>query len=426
MHVLLIEVNPFSPPTTPISLGYIAAFLEKNGFKTKIICISDQGDYSIKELTDIIKTFNPQLVGFSTYQRNILFVLGLAGFIKELNKEIKIALGGPQITFMPKEALKDMPMVDYLCRSEGEFTLLSIAQAIAGGNPFNGIKGATYRIENEFIDGQPIEGYEDLDQYPSPHLMNLFDYAPVEEVLMLASRGCPYNCIFCYTPQAFKHKIRFHSIERVIEEIKYVIKKGKNQFWFADPNFSFKADRVHQLLEEIMRHELPIKMWLETRVDLVNDRMMKKMKRAGVHTIAYGLESASERVLKIIKKKTSLSQLEKAISLAQKYEIEVEVFSLYGLPGETFAEARQTLEFVRSHGIKIQGNSNAQQMQLYFGSPLTQNYKAYGIKPFPEKRPLYLSIGDRYQTEAMSIKEIETIKSLWRKYSLDKGKRVVS
>ena len=150
------------------------------------------------------------------------------------------------------------------------------------------------------------------------------------------------------------------------------------------------------------------------------------MKRAGVHTIAYGLESASERVLKIIKKKTSLSQLEKAISLAQKYEIEVEVFSLYGLPGETFAEARQTLEFVRSHGIKIQGNSNAQQMQLYFGSPLTQNYKAYGIKPFPEKRPLYLSIGDRYQTEAMSIKEIETIKSLWRKYSLDKGKRVVS
>jgi len=94
MHVLLIEVNPFSPPTIPISLGYIAAFLEKNGFKTKIICISDQGDYSIKELTDIIKTFNPQLVGFSTYQRNILFVLGLARFIKGLNKEIKIALGG--------------------------------------------------------------------------------------------------------------------------------------------------------------------------------------------------------------------------------------------------------------------------------------------------------------------------------------------
>jgi len=202
MHVLLIEVNPFSPPTTPISLGYIAAFLEKNGFKTKIICISDQGDYSIKELTDIIKTFNPQLVGFSTYQRNILFVLGLARFIKELNKEIKIALGGPQITFMPKEALKDMPMVDYLCRSEGEFTLLSIAQAIAGGNPFNGIKGATYRIENEFIDGQPIEGYEDLDQYPSPHLMGLFDYTPVEEVLMLASRGCPYNCIFLLHPSS--------------------------------------------------------------------------------------------------------------------------------------------------------------------------------------------------------------------------------
>jgi radical SAM superfamily enzyme YgiQ (UPF0313 family) len=426
MKVLLVEVNPFSPPMLPISLGYIAAFLKQHGFQTKIINIAEGTEYSINSLANLMYDFSPQLVAFSTYQRNILYVLGLASFFKSLKPEIKVALGGPQVTFMPSVALKEMPPVDYLCRSEGEFSLLTIAQAIAGGNPYKGIRGATYRIEDEIIETKPIEGFENLDEYPSPHLMEVFDYTEVEEVIMLSSRGCPYNCIFCYTPQAFNHKIRFHSIERVIEEIKWVLKKGKNRLWFADPNFSFKAERVHQLLDEIIRQGLKVSMWLETRVDLINEKMIKKMKRAGVHTIAYGLESASEKVLKIIKKRVSLEQLKTAISLAQKYEIEVEVFSLFGLPGETFTDALQTLEFVKSQGIKIQGNSNAQQMQLYFGTPLTQNYAQYGIKPFPEKRPAYISIGDRYETETMSREEIEKIKALWRKHSLDKGRRIVS
>lgn len=150
------------------------------------------------------------------------------------------------------------------------------------------------------------------------------------------------------------------------------------------------------------------------------------MKRVGVHTIAYGLESASERVLKIIRKRLSLEQLRKAITLTQKYGIEVEVFSQYALPGETFKEALKTLEFVKNHGIKIQGNSNAQQMQLYFGASVTNDYKKFGIKSFPEKRPLYISIGDRYETETMTQEEIAIIKKLWRESSLDKGRRIVS
>lgn len=426
MQILLFEVNPFSPPVIPISLGYIAAFLIKNGFKVKILNLSQKGGISVKSLAEIINSFSPQLVGFSTYQRNILYVLGIAKFIKELNREIKIVLGGPQITFMPSSALKEMPMVDYLCRGEGELTMLSIAKAIEGGTPFEGIKGATYQVEGEIIETEEVEGYNDLDNYPSPHLMGIFDYSEVEEVIVLTSRGCPYNCIYCYTPVASKHKIRFHSIERVVEEIEWIVRSGKNKIWFADPNFSYKEERVHQLLEEILRRGFKIKMWLETRADLIDEKMIKKMKKAGVHTIAYGLESASEKVLNIIRKRLSLEQLKKAISLTQKYGIEVEVFSQYALPGETFQEALQTLEFVKSQGIKIQGNSNAQQMQLYFGAPVTEDYKKFGIKPFPEKRPTYISIGDRYETETMTKEEIAFIKTLWAEHSLDKGRRIVS
>ena len=426
MRILLFEVNPFSPPVIPISLGYLAAFLIKYGFKVKIINLSQKSGYSVKGLENLIKDFSPQLVGFSTYQRNILYVLGIARFIKEINKEIKIILGGPQITFMPSSALKNMSMVDYLCRCEGEITLLNVAKAIAGGNPFKDIKGVTYRINGEIIETEKIEGYEDLDKYPSPHLMGIFDYSQVDEVIMLTSRGCPFNCIFCYTPVASKHKIKFHSVERVLEEIKWVVKKGKYRLWFADPNFSYKSERVREILEGILKEGLKVNIWLETRADLIDEDMIKLMKKTGVYTIAFGLESAVERVLKIIKKRLSLERLKKAISLAQKYGIEVELFSQYALPGETFEDALKTLEFVKSQGIKIQGNSNAQQMQLYFGTPVTENYKKFGIKPFSEKRPLYISIGDRYETETMNQKEISAIKSLWVKHSLDKGRRIVS
>ena len=425
MNVLLMEINPFSEENIPISIGYIGAFLKKNGFNVKILNIGENTNLSKLSLYNFISEFKPRLVGISTYQRNILYVIAISKFIKAIDKETKIVLGGPQTTFMPAIALKYMP-VDYICRGEGEFTALSIAQAIEGGDPFSNIMGATYKADGEIFDGKPTVLHDDLDLYPSPHLDGIFDYKNIKEAILLTSRGCPFNCIFCYTPHASHHKIRFHSIERVMEEIKWLVKRGINRFWFADPNFSFDIGRVHSLLDKIIESNLKIHMWIETRADFMDKELAKKMKMAGVHTVAYGLESASERVLKIINKGISLKRLEEAIYLTQGYDMDVELFSLFGLPGETMEDALKTIMFVEGHGVKIKGNSNAQQMQLYFGSTITRNYSKYGIRPLKERRPPYLSIGDRYETDAMSYKEILKIKAIWRKRSLDKGKRIVS
>jgi len=425
MNVLLIEINPFSPESIPISIGYIGAFLKRNGFNVKILNIGENVSLSKNDLSNFILEFKPRLVGLSTYQRNILYVLAISKFIKAIDHKIKIILGGPQTTFMPAIALKYMP-VDYICRGEGEFTILSIAQAIGEGNPFSKIIGASYKVDGEIFDNKPANFYEELDLYPSPHLDDMFDYKNVKEAILLTSRGCPFNCIFCYTPHASHHKIRFHSIERVMDEIKWLVKRGINHLWFADPNFSFDISRVHDLLDKIIKNDLKVHMWVETRADLMDKELAEKMKMAGVHTVAYGLESASERILKAINKRISLKKLEEAISLIQRHDMDVELFSLFGLPGETIEDALKTIRFVEGHNVKIKGNSNAQQMQLYFGSTITNNYSEYGIHPLKEERPPYLSIGDRYQTDTMSYKEILKIKAIWRRRSLDKGKRIVS
>ena len=428
MNILLIEINPFIPPAAPISIAYIAAFLRENGFHVNILNIGEDTAFSLHLLHSYISDFRPRLVGFSTYQRNILLVLGMADYIKSIDPKIKTVIGGPQATFIPSISLQQSRSVDFICRDEGEIALLKIAEAVRDGTENTVIPGSSCRCEDQvFYDGPQVEPCKDLDRYPSPYIQNdLVDFSHLEEAILFTSRGCPYGCIFCYTPNAFKRKVRFHSIERVMDEIEWIHQKGINRFWFADPSFSINIERVDLLMEEILRKDLKIQIWLETRADLVNDELLKKMKAAGVYLIAYGLESASENVLQYLNKKISLDDMRKAIKKTQKYGIDVELFTQFGLPNETFADAMKTLQFLKDNHIKVRGNSNSQQMQLYFGTEVFESHQRYGIHPLEKDTPAYMSIGKQYETEHLSYEDLKKISAIWKMESMDGAKRKVS
>jgi len=426
VNILLIEINPFAPVSTPISLGYIAAFLKSKGFGVKILTIGQDTSLSCVGLNQLITSFQPALVGLSAYQRTMLYVIGLARFIKSVEGKIKIAIGGPQATFMPSAAFAQLPDIDYICRSPGELTLLRIARAIKNGTPFSDLAGVSYKdADGAVFDTADIDGFTDLDSYPSPYLDDVFNYSYMKEAIMLTSRGCPHHCIYCYTPHAFKHRVTFHSIERVIEEIKWTRKKGLRRLWFADPNISFKPARLQALLDRILTEGIETEMWLQTRADLVNPALMKKMKRAGVSTIAFGLESASERVLARLGKHISIEKVAGAVRLAQIQDIEVELFTMFGIPYETFEDAVKTLEFVKKNNVKIMGNTNSQQMQIYFGTHMARHYEDYDIRPLNTNRPAYLSIGCQYETDHMIYSDIHKLQDLCLAHSLAGGRRIV-
>ena len=427
MNILLIEINPFVPVATPISLGYIAAFLKSKGFTVKILTLGENTSISRAGLGQLIASFRPAVVGLTAYQRTMLYVIGLARFMKSQDSSIKIAIGGPQATFMPLDGFAHMPDIDYICRSSGEIALLKIMQAIENGTPFSDLAGVSYKDANGVIrDTDELDSFTDLDQYPSPYLNDVFDYSQMGEAIMLTSRGCPHHCIYCYTPPAFKHKVTFHSIDRVIEEIRWIRKNGVRRLWFADPNISFKPERLEKILDRMLTEGLESEMWLQTRADLVNPELMKKMKRAGVCTIAYGLESASERIIPSLGKRISVEKVAKAVRLAQSQDIEVELFTMFGLPDETFEDAMKTLGFMKENNVKIMGNTNSQQMQIYFGTHVARHYKDYNIRPLNTKRPPYLSIGCQYETDSMNIQELNKVQDMWRSRSLDRGRRIVS
>lgn len=427
VNVLLFEINPFVPASTPISLGYIASFLKSKGFTVRVMTLGQDTFASRALLCRLVRDFQPALVGLTAYQRTMLYVIGLAGLVKSVDANIKVAIGGPQATFMPSAAFAELPDIDYICRSAGEVTLLNIAQAIQNGTPFSNVLGASYRDAGGAIhDTESIDGFANLDAYPSPYLDDIFDYERMSEAIMLTSRGCPHNCLYCYTPPAFNRKVRFHSVDRVMEEIKWIKRKGVKRLWFADPNISFKPTRLTELIDRILSEGLESEMWLQTRADLVTPDLMRQMRRAGVSTIAFGLESASERVLSRLDKQVSIQTVADAIRLAQAEDIEVELFTMFGLPHETFGDAVKTLEFVKENNVKIMGNTNSQQMQIYFGTPMARHYADYNIRPLNNDRPAYLSIGCQYETDHMTHDEIQKVQELWKANSLDGGKRIVS
>ncbi|MBW1895641.1 MAG: radical SAM protein [Deltaproteobacteria bacterium] len=417
-HFLFIHVNQSapvdSPDTIPISEATILAHLKNHGFSGQIIGDLANSPLNPRDLAKIASADQPLVIGFTAYQQSMEQIRLWARYAKKVLPETKVILGGPQVTFMPAEALRHMPEVDFLCRGEGEEVMLGLAQALSEGRDVVGVPGLCFLREDEAIETDPAYGAKELDTYASPYLMDLIDLRYKARAVMLTSRGCSFHCAFCYTPRASHRKVRFYSIERIVEEMKYLKSKGMPTFWFADPNFSFSRKRLVMLLEAIVREVPGITFWCQTRYDLVDEELISLLKRAGADNVAFGLESANPDVLERINKPIDPEHLSRVISLTQDAGINVELFSMFALPGETFGQALGTLEFVKKNRVAIEGNSISQQTHLFFGTPMNDDPAAYGIRPFVRTRPAYLSVCRDYETDTMSADDIHRMSLIWR------------
>jgi anaerobic magnesium-protoporphyrin IX monomethyl ester cyclase len=315
---------------------------------------------------------------------------------------------------MPAQALRHMPEVDFLCRGEGEEVMLGLAQALSDGAEVSRVPGLCLLQEDEVVETGPAQGAKDLDEYVSPYLTDLIDLRYKARAVMLTSRGCSYNCAFCYTPNASGRRVRTHSIERIVEEMRYLKSRGMPAFWFADPNFSLSRKRLVALLEAIIREVPGVTFWCQTRYDLVDEELVSLLRRAGADNVAFGLESANPEVLERINKPIDLVRLSEVIRMTQDAGINVELFSMFALPGETFDRAITTLEFVKNNRVAVESNSISQQAHLFFGTPMNDDPAAYGIRPLPRTRPAYLSVCRDYETDAMSADDIHRMSLIWR------------
>lgn len=427
MRAVLIDLHPHSSAVTPISLANLAAVLRRLGHETHLLALSSGRPFSPAGLRSFFERTRPHLLGFTAYQRNFHQIRAIAAMCKRVVPGCRTLIGGPQATFLPPEALDSLDELDFVAHGEGELVIRAVAEAIEGRAIERPVPGTSTRLaDREWMRGDPVTPPDDLDAYPSPWLDGVLDPADWDEAVMLTSRGCPHHCAFCVTPSAFGPTVRSNSVERVIEDITVISRRGHGRLWFADPNFSYDRERVHAILEGIARRDLPVAMWVETRADMLNEELLELLARAGAHTVALGLESAVPRVLERSGKAIEPGAVRDAAVTALAAGLDVELFSQYGLPGESMADALETLRFVRGCGVSVRGNSNAQQMQLYFGSSIIRNPEAHGIRPLRDDLPPYLAPGDEFETDWMSRDEMDRVRAAWGAASVDGGKRIVS
>ena len=340
----------------PVGLTYLAGFIRKNGHQVYIY------DFQVEEQNfyDFLKKFRPDLAGITCQTALFYNTLKLAKEIKKEFSEIPVIVGGSHASYRPHDFFES-PDIDLVARGEGEITLSEVLDHYERGNPeLKDIKGITYRDQREITDNPPRELIKNLDILPMPAIdllpLGKYRVSPDNYLggrvgLITTSRGCPFNCIFCACKQAFNRTYRPRTLDSVFEEIEYYVKNFQvSELFIMDDCFALDKKRAIEFCDRMISagYNKNILWWCQTRVDVVDEELLSKMKEAGCKIVSFGIESGVQKLLNVISKKTTLPQIRKAVKLAKKAGLEPRGSFILGLPEETFFDSLKTIFFALS------------------------------------------------------------------------------
>jgi radical SAM superfamily enzyme YgiQ (UPF0313 family) len=333
----------------PIILAYVAAILEKAGHKV-ILIDANALRLTKEQALKILKSFLPDVIGFRTDSYWFHRIVEWADYLKTTLR-VKIIIGGINVTLYPKESLS-YPCFDYGIAGEAIESLPQLISALEKKEGVNGIKGLVYRDKGEVIINPPSDKPINFDNYPFParhllpnHLYYSFTSQLKNYTVMLTSTGCPFKCSFCAISNL---AYRERSPRNVIDEIEECYKQyNVREIDFFDATFFINKQRAIEICEEIVRRKIKIEWSCRSRVDVVDENILKSASRAGCKKIYYGIESSSALVLKNINKDIDDDQITHAINITGKYGINALGFFMVGNPSDTKESILSSIEFAK-------------------------------------------------------------------------------
>ncbi len=317
--------------------------------------LSNDNHYVWQEIAGVIKDFNPDLVGISVMTAKFAPSLKLSQIAKSLNRDCKVVWGGSHATVDPKRVLQN-EAVDFVVRGEGEVTLRNLTDLLLKdiGNFHKGlqsIEGLSYKIDSQIFHNSDRALINDLDDLALMEKDKVFfrnRYLPSSWGDIITSRGCPFTCGYCSAHNTWTYRVRFRSIQKILEEIDLVIAKyNTKEFYFWDDNFTLNRDRILEFCRLLKQKKMQISWGCTTRVDLLDDFLIKEIKKAGCNYISIGIETGSERMLKKIHKGITIKQVKSATDLLNKHDLKYEAFFMFGFPEETQEDIRETMSLMK-------------------------------------------------------------------------------
>ena len=323
----------------------LSAVLKRNGHQ----CDLFMGDLE-RDLISSVRKSSPDFVAFSCTTGMHLWALEMAQKIKE-GLDCLTIFGGSHPTYFPE--IIENKQVDIVCRGEGEYALLELANNMEEGKDIGRIKNLWVKRGGRVYKNDLRNFISDLDELPFADRTLYYKYKVIRDYPVrrfLAGRGCPYQCTFCYASSYRKmyqgkgRHVRMRSVENVIKEMEEVRKKHKmSTVEFVDDAFGLNHTWLHGFLKEYKKRvSLPFNCML--RADQINDRVTMELRSAGCHSVALGIESGNEHIRNdILKKALTDKHIIDACALLKKYDIKFVTFNIVGIPGETVENIWETV-----------------------------------------------------------------------------------
>jgi anaerobic magnesium-protoporphyrin IX monomethyl ester cyclase len=378
IDILLVnpkEEGAFFEKMPPLGLAYIAAVLEKQDYSVRIV------DFEVEDGTiqDWLDEYQPKYLGISGTSHTRFESFRLAKEAKLYSPDIVTIYGGVHATFTGLSTLQYIKEIDYVVCGEGENTIIKLLGQLAIEKEPKEVRGICFRKSGDILETVAADRVQPLDSLPRPayHRLNMERYSLDMEFLgkkgisLLTSRGCYANCTFCSASKMFGHQVTTHSASRMLDEIEFLFNTyGYQGVKLFDSTFTMKRDHVYEFCDEIQRRKIDFPWECEIRVGTVDRDMLEKMRHAGCYYVNFGVESASQRVLNLMRKGITVEQAEDVLHLCKDAGVRTKVFFSFGHIGETMDDVDKTFRFIDKHEKEITTLASGAGVRIYPGTYL--------------------------------------------------------
>lgn len=351
----------------PLWSALLAAQLRSQGYSVRLLdAEAEQLSYAdtARVMAEAKALLSCVVVSGTNPSASTMNMLGaeqiLAAFA-ELSPEAPTLIMGLHPSALPQRTLAESG-ARFVCKGEGFYTLPALIDALKAKAKDFPIPGLLYMDQGRVVDNASAPMFKDLDALPMPawdllpmeryraHNWHCFGHITERQpyAVIYTSLGCPYSCSFCCINTLYGQRgIRYRSLESVVAEIDLLVERwGIRNFKILDEMFALDEKRVVRLCEMLIARGHDLNIWAYARVNTVTEPMLAKMRAAGIRWLAYGFESASERVLKDVSKGYHMDQVAQVVAWTRKHGIHICANYIFGLPEDDYDSMNQTLAFM--------------------------------------------------------------------------------
>lgn len=397
------EQGGYTP--NPLGLLYLAAYLREN-IKDIAIEVIDGAIEGEKNIVAALGRFRPDLVGVSVLTPGRHQGLWVARKAKRAVSGCKVVFGGIHPTIMWRQMMEQYPEIDYIVRGEGEIALHELVSGKkieeTGSLVWRGRGGKVVSNPDQRpiqdLNKLPFPAWDMVDplQYPAwgKKIVKGIDLEKEIRFSVIFSRGCMAHCTFCSSWMVWRG-YRFRAGRNVADEVESLVRRyNAKHICFYDDTLTGSRKEIINFCREIIKRKIKVAIVGTTRVDKVDEQMLKWMKKAGFYEVSYGIESGSPAMLLKINKKTDIGKIKRAIDLTKKAGIDAVALMMYGLPREKESDRRLTERLLKE--IDPDGIGTLGEVWIFPGTALFEQAKHAGIideRFWLGKRPYYVYRG---------------------------------